>query len=526
MYPFRIYSLYILSSLIAYTLPAQDLGIIDFPTAGKGEAQQYFIEGTLLLHSFEFEDAAEAYQRAQQLAPGFAMAYWGEAMTYYHPLWDYHNAEKAQDALKKLGATPSERQTQAPTQKEKDWLQAVEILFAEGDHREQIKAYSDFMRQLYEKYPHDHEVASFYAISILGTSFGSRDSYKYMRAAAIVEEVYAENEYHPGALHYLIHSYDDPVHAPLGMRAAKRYAQVAPSAAHALHMPSHIFVAMGMWPEVVASNEASSAAADARRARKSLGVDSRGYHSLHWLEYGYLQQERYEDAEKLLWDMKSNFEESESRRAAFHLSVMRAGYLVETSNWSHEAVSIKIPSDKLTQKAKAVDYFVQGWAHLEVGDILKAKKYQEMLETLAPMAMHIDMGSGAQTSCCSPNYSTTDDDDPGTIHAIHVMNMELDAMMKYRSGRKAEAFEILRLATEMETNMDFMFGPPIIVKPSYELLGEMLLKEGRFEEAIEAFKTALQRAPGRTLSLKSLAQAYQSVGNQDKADEIVGRLNR
>jgi len=500
--------------------------MIDFPTSGDGEAQQYFIEGTLLLHSFEFEDAAEAYQQAQQLDPDFAMAYWGEAMTYYHPLWDYHNAEKAQAALQKLGATPAERRAKAITPKEKDWLQAVEILFAEGDQREQIEAYSDFMLPLYEKYPDDHEIASFYAISILGTSFDGRDPYKYMRAAAIVEEVYAENEYHPGALHYLIHAYDDPVHAPLGMRAAKRYAQVAPAAAHALHMPSHIFVAMGMWPEVVASNEESSAAADARRARKNLGVDSRGYHSLHWLEYGYLQQERYEDAERLLWDMNRDFEESQSRRAAFHLAVMRAGYLVETDNWSHKAVSIKIPSDKLTQKAQAVDYFVQGWAHLEAGDMLKAQKYQEMLETLAPMTMHIDMGTGGKTSCCSPNYSTTDDDDPGTIHAIHVMNMELDAMMKYRSGRRTEAIETLQHAAEMEGNMDFMFGPPIIVKPSHELLGEMLLQEGKFEEAIEAFEIALQRAPGRTLSLKGLAQAYQSVGNQDKADEMVGRLNR
>lgn len=511
-----------------YYAQAQDLGKIDFPTSGSEAAQAHFIEGSLLLHSFEFEDAREAYQKAQKVAPGFAMAYWGEAMTHFHPLWDHHDQEKGKAALNKLGENTEARLAKAPTEKEKDWVKAVEILYAEGESNTQIQAYSDFMGILNSKYPDDHEFASFYAISLLSTSFQGRDSYKYMHAASIVEEVYANNPLHPGALHYLIHSYDDPIHAPLGMRAAIRYAEVAPDAAHALHMPSHIFIAMGMWDRVVGMNEQSSSAADRRRARKNLGVDSRGFHSLHWLQYGYLQQGRQEKALELLNNMQKDYQESRSRRAAYHLAVMRAGYLIETQDWEHAANTIQIDKSKLPKKALAVDRFVRGLAYMKQGKLLSTQKLQEQLEAMAPMAQHQDMFDvgGGKTTCCSPNYSTKDDDDPGTIHAIHVMNMQLQAIMRYESGRKEEAVELMKKASDMEGNMDFMFGPPIIAKPSFELLGEMLLETGKFTAAAAAFETALKRAPGRTQSLKGLEKAYTQAGEAEKASVVQQLLEK
>ena len=505
---------------------AQDLGTIDFPTSGNDAAQKHFIEGTLLLHSFEFEDAREAYQQAQKVAPDFAMAYWGEAMTHFHPLWDHHDQEKGLAALNELSEDLESRLEKAATEKEKDWMKAVGILYGEGDSKQQIQAYSDFMETLYHKYPNDQEFASFYAISILSTSFEGRDSYKYMRAASIVEEVYTDNPLHPGALHYLIHSYDDPIHAPLGMRAAIRYAKVAPDAAHALHMPSHIFIAMGIWDRVVGMNEQSSSAADKRRARKNLGVDSRGFHSLHWLQYGYLQQGRHEKALELLNDMQKDYQESRSKRAAYHLAVMRAGYLIETQDWAYAAKTIQIEESKLPKKALAVDRFVRGLAYMKQGKLLSTQKLLEQLESMAPMAHHQEMFnvSGGKTTCCSPNYSTKDDDNPGTIHAIHVMNMELQAIMRYESGRKEEGIELMKKASEMEGNMDFMFGPPIIAKPSYELLGEMLLETGQLTEAVTAFETSLKRAPGRTQSLQGLEKAYSQLGESEKASTVQQQL--
>ena len=174
---------------------------------------------------------------------------------------------------------------------------------------------------------------SFYALAILGTSHGGRDFAIYMRAAALVEQVYAKNPQHPGAAHYLIHAYDDPVHAPLGLRYADAYSKIAPSASHALHMPSHIYVAMGMSDESAAINQRSVKAADARREAKKLDVDQRGFHALLWLVYCYTQQGRYEDARGVLTQMEAAAKESGSVRTRTHLALARAAWLIETRKW-------------------------------------------------------------------------------------------------------------------------------------------------------------------------------------------------
>ena len=267
---------------------SQELGSIDFPTSGSATAQPLFIKGVLLMHSFEYDDAREAFVEAQKADPAFAMAYWGEAMTFNHPVWQRTSPELARAALNKLAPTAEARRTRAQTEKEKDWLGAVERLYAASDAATPPRAgklardlsYADAMRRMHEKYPGDDEVRSFYALALLGTSHGGRDVSIYMRAAALVEQVYAKNPNHPGAAHYLIHAYDDPVHAPLGLRFADAYSKIAPAASHALHMPSHIYVAMGMWDESAAINERSVKAADARRDEKKLDVDARGFHAL------------------------------------------------------------------------------------------------------------------------------------------------------------------------------------------------------------------------------------------------------
>ena len=168
---------------------------------------------------------------------------------------------------------------------------------------------------------------------MLGTSHGGRDFSIYMRAAALVEQVYAKNPQHPGAAHYLIHAYDDPIHAPLGLRYADAYSKIAPAASHALHMPSHIYVAMGMWDESAAINERSVKAADARREAKKLDVDQRGFHALLWLVYCYTQQGRYEDARGILTQMEAAAKESGSERTRSHLALARAAWLIETRKW-------------------------------------------------------------------------------------------------------------------------------------------------------------------------------------------------
>src|SRR4051794_39705927 len=262
----------------------EELGSIDFPTSGSPAAQPLFLKGALLLHSFEYPDAAEEFRAAQQKEPGFAMAYWGEAMTCNHPLWMQQDRDAARKVLERLAPTRDARRSKAPTERERMYLDAVEILYGEGEKEARDREYAAAMRRLHERFPEDLDAASLYALALLGTCERKRDTAVYMQAAAIAEDVFAKNPHHPGAAHYLIHCYDDPVHAPLGMRAARVYSKIAPAAVHALHMPSHIFFASGMWEDSVASNEQSWAASVERAKRKKLSAADHSFHALSWLE--------------------------------------------------------------------------------------------------------------------------------------------------------------------------------------------------------------------------------------------------
>jgi tetratricopeptide (TPR) repeat protein len=281
--------------------PAQttdQLGELHEAFSVNATAQPHFERGLLLLHNFEYEDAREAFLEAQALDSNAVMNYWGEAMTYNHPLWRRQEFEDGVAALEKLGADAESRAARAATDLERGFLQGAEILFGAGEKDVRDQAYSDHMKMLYEKYPGHEEVATFYALSILGAVPVGRDIAAYEAGAEVAKGVLANNPNHPGALHYLIHSYDDPTHAPLALEAAASYSQVAADAVHALHMPSHIFLAVGMWEEVVSSNIASFAASQRRMEEKGLDYDALSYHALSWLQYGHLQLGNFEEAKQ------------------------------------------------------------------------------------------------------------------------------------------------------------------------------------------------------------------------------------
>ncbi len=343
-----------------------ELGSIEFPTSGSAAAQPAFIKGVLLMHSFEYDDAKEAFVEAQKADPGFAMAYWGEAMTYNHAVWQQTAPDLAKAALARLAPTPEARLAKAPTAREKDWIASLDALYGPGDKLARDLAYAEAMRRMYEKYPGDNEVAAFYALALLGTSHGGRDFSIYMKAAAIVEQVYSKNPQHPGAAHYLIHSYDDPIHAPLGLRYADAYSKIAPAASHALHMPSHIYFALGMWDEAAAINERSVKAADARRAEKKLDVDARGFHALLWLVYGYAQQGRYDEARVVLQQIEADAAKSGSVRTRSHLALARAAWLIETRKWGEAKAAVNAAG--LGKDAAIADLFAIGFAAIRLGN--------------------------------------------------------------------------------------------------------------------------------------------------------------
>ena len=491
----------LLSLLCFVVLPAKaqvtGLGSTMFENSGAEEAQDMFSRGILLLHSFEYEDAREAFSEARRIDPDFAMAYWGEAMTHNHPIWMQQSTEKARDVLRELAPDLQGRLEKAPTTREKDYLRAAEALyFSEGDKRTRDFAFEEQMASLSARYPDDMDAAAFHALSILGLAHDGRDFELYMRAAAIVEEVFAINPQHPGAAHYLIHSYDDPVHAPLGLRAARTYATIAPDAAHALHMPSHIFTALGMWPEVASANEESFAASDARMQRKGLGVNARSFHARYWLAYAYLQQGRHAEAEGLLKDMISDAEEGDSRLARRHLVSMTISYLVETQRWDSEYARIDLDPEGLSPNGIVDLLFIRGSAALARGDEEKARKAVSEL-------MHLE---GAEVG--------------------ELLQHQLKAQLLELEGNLDGAIDLLETAAEMEAARPMEFGPPKPAKPTYERLGEYYLKAGKGAKAMKAFETSLARAPGRSLSFIGMVAAAKMKGDKDAHKEATARLKK
>ena len=284
-----------------------DLGVIDFPTSGPADAQVHFVRGAAMLHSFGLEDAALEFRQAQALAPDFAMAYWGEAMSYNHPLQRFQEWDLPRQALERLGPTREARLAKAPTEREKGFVRAVDALFfGTGEETDRRVAYADEMERLAAAYPDDQEVQAFYALALLATSsdYGYEPYRTNVKAGAIALRVFDDNPDHPGAAHYIIHAFDDPIHAAIALPAATRFAAIAPGVVHALHMPSHIFIQLGMWDDVSSSNGASYAAAlEMFERQDTYESDTQRYfnarnltHALDWGQYGDLQRGDYAKA--------------------------------------------------------------------------------------------------------------------------------------------------------------------------------------------------------------------------------------
>ena len=319
-------------------------GEVAFQNSGAPSAQAAFLSGLALLHDFEYERAAAQFRTAETADPGFAMAYWGEAMTNNHPIWMQQDLAAGRGALDRLAPTADARLAKAPTEREKDYLRAVEILYGQGTKEERDLRYSDAMGELHRRFPDDPDAAALFALSILGTAHNGRDIPTYMKAAAILERLRCRYPDHPGVAHYLIHSVDDPVHAILGLDAARAYSRIAPEAAHAQHMCSHIFLALGLWDDVVAANETAVAVVNRQRREQGKAPRACGHYSF-WLEYGYLQQGRLRKAGEVLEACRTEAEASprpaggaeaidpdDSTLGSF--AQMRTRYILDSGDWS------------------------------------------------------------------------------------------------------------------------------------------------------------------------------------------------
>jgi tetratricopeptide (TPR) repeat protein len=503
--PLRIVFLFAVFILLASPqLRAQStVGDVSFANSGAPAVQKDFLRGLAQLHNFEYDDAAAAFRRAEEADPDFAMAYWGEAMTSNHPIWEEQNRRAARNALQKLAPTPEERLAKAKTGREKDYLRSVEILYGEGEKYDRDARYADFLRGMHEKYPADIDATCFYALALLGTAHNGRDVPTYMHAAALLEDVFYAHPGHPAAAHYLIHSFDDPTHAILGLRAARAYSKIAPEAAHAQHMTSHIFLALGMWDDVVSANETATGIVNRQRAAMTRPEQSCGHYNL-WLEYGYLQQGRFADARRILTACRG---QAEAQSAAGHnhgavdpdssaagsFVQMRAHYLIETREWSGEAARWKLPSGSSAWTQLMFEY-TDAHGDFHRGDGAAARDLLAQLQSLAPQL---------NSELDGERYSA----DNWMRKVPGILTAQIQALVLSRDGALDKAAAAFQTAADEEASLPSAFGPPLIAKPSHELLGEFLLERSRNQEARKAFETALSRAPQRVQALIGLQQA-------------------
>jgi tetratricopeptide (TPR) repeat protein len=475
---------------------AQRLGSLAFPNSGAAAAQPAFLRGVLYLHSFEYDRAAGAFREAQEADPGFALAYWGEALTHTHPIWNQQDLAAARAALAKLGPTAGTRAARAPTERERRYLDAVEILYGEGSKERRDTLYAEALERLVRDFPDDLEARAFHALALMGLSQGVRNVPTYIRAGAIAEEVMRANPEHPGAAHYVIHAFDDPIHAPLGLRAARAYSGIAPDAPHAQHMTTHIFLALGMWDEVIAQN---TLAAGSDRARWRPG------HYTSWLGYGLLQQGRYGEARQHLELVMGNAPAGAPAPTRAYLLSMRAHQVVNAERWDDPLLARPVELTGLGPVAPAIDAFARGFAGFKRGDRAAASAALDELKTRAARPVVDDFYGGAAA-------------------VPRILALELQAALKLADGAGEEAVALLREAAGLEDGMPLEFGPPDVVKPSHELLGETLLTLGRAAEAQRAFGRALELAPGRSPALLGLVRAAAAAGDPAAAERAARAL--
>jgi tetratricopeptide (TPR) repeat protein len=488
--------------------PSQPLlGTIEFPVTASPESRDAFIRGVLFMHNFHYEQAADEFQKAEKLDSSNVMAYWGEAMTYTHPVWNEQDTTSAHAALGKLGSSRESRLAKARTPRERAWLEAAEALYAHGGTKAQRDtAYSLAMSTLYTSDTTDIEARAFYALSLLGLNQGDRDVGTYTKAYLLLAPVFKTHPNHPGLAHYLIHSVDDPDHAGLGLDAANAYGRIAPAAAHALHMTSHIYLALGKWDDVLSANLRAQAAIP----RKILSG-----HGTHWIHYSLIQLGRYRDADRWLDSMTEQALTGPPRLREDSwdaAGIMAAANVADTHRYRGKAASLRV-DEKLFNAASyneamvdlADSYFGRGIAAVETGDRAAVDSVLKQMDKLRTDA------SSEVSKTTSRGY-------------VEVMEKSLRGYSAWRNHKLDEALRTFRDAATQEAALPMPFGPPVVIKPPRESAGELLLEMKKPSEAKEEFKLALARTPQRIAPLLGLARADKALGNKAESKKLYRQI--
>jgi tetratricopeptide (TPR) repeat protein len=484
-------------------------GNVHFPISCAPAAQEQFDRAVAMLHSFFYPETVKAFTKVTETDPKCAMAYWGIAISQRpNPLVPPF----APDALRRgYDAVEKGESLGTKTQREADWLKAMELFFKDSDKLDQAtrgKLYAKAMEQLYLHYPQDTEAAIFYALALLETVDPSdRDYTNQLKAAAILEKIEGQQPNHPGVVHYLIHAYDYQPLAARGLPAANRYADLAPSAPHALHMPSHTYSMMGMWEESIKANQAALAAANDYAAKNYPdATNPAALHSMDFMEYAYLQLGKDKQA-KAIADQAAAVKKIQTPGMTMStdnaLAAVPARYALERGDWARAA--ILEPHPGLSGYAGAITYFVRTIGALKTGDSEGARQDMDRLKELyASYAGKPDEAYWASQT--------------------QVLFQAASAWLTLKQGEKDRALVLMRAAVDLDESSEKNVAMENRLVPMRELLGYMLLEIGQPKQALAEFEASLKAKPNRLRGYYGAAKAAEAAGDRATARTFYGKL--
>ena len=485
-------------------LTETQLGTVHFPISCAASVQKPFARGVALLHSFWYEEAEKAFLQIAKDDPTCAMAHWGVAMSLWHQLWNEPDAKVISHGLDEVNT--ARKLAQKTTPRENAYIAAIAAFYSDSekrDHDARAHAYSAAMKKVYESYPDDHEAATFYALSLLASEPHNDETFANRKeAAAILEPLFAIEPDHPGVAHYLIHAYDKPQLAQLGIPAARRYAQVAPAAPHALHMPSHIFARVGLWQDDINSNLASIAATR-KTAAMHMGGEGHQFHAMDFLFYAYMQSGREADARALIREIKGMPQMHDMYGMGFdpHLAMeahLEALYPLEMRDWA--AAAALTPQAVPGTAEESMGYWAKaiGAAHLHQPD--QVRKDVSAIEAL--------------------HQKFVSDNKKDFAEATENDLKQAQAWLSFAEGKYDAAIEALRPMADKE---DTLGDEPQGI-PTREMIADILLETKHPQQALAEYQTDLKLNPNRFNGLYGAARAAEAAGKQSEANEYYALL--
>lgn len=475
----------------------EKLGTVHFPISCDKSQQASFERGVALLHTFWYEQAELQFKDIETKDPKCAIAYWGEAMSIFHQIWDRPSEAKLKRGL---AMVEKGKHLGAKTQRERDYLDALAVFYRNSgysDYQARIDAYSKAMEKLYQKYPQDHEAGAFYSLSLLASAPPRDTTFaNEKKAIAILDKLFELEPDHPGIPHYIIHSCDTPQLAPLGLNAARRYAKIAPSAPHAVHMPSHIFARLGLWQEDIESNLASVAAAE-----KS-GAMGHALHAMDFLNYAYLQVGEDDKAREVVAKLATMKGDMEGHDMSEYIDMARAEfpatYMIETRRWK-EAAALQPAEDAAPQNA-AITYWARAVANGRLHDVAAAKKNLEQYDA---MVEAVKKSSNAYLA----EFMDTERD-------------EIRAWIAFAEGKNDEAAQIIRAVADKQDAV----GKREVEIPAREMLADILLESNHPEQALTEYEQSMKVDPNRFNGIYGAARAAELTKQSAKAESYYAQL--